>query len=555
MPTPRWVSAAGRKGDESFAVNALEGADARRADVVRVEEVGPADWLAVDAFRAYANGDADAALQRIASNALLAQAFGDGRTAWRCREVQVSALCSMGRLDDAVALAEELMAHYESTDQPAARLQVLGQLIMVRFARGEFERALDELTSALVGLSRLHRADRASASAFLTVANAASSAEMFELASAYLRRCADPARGGYGPFVRPMIDGTIARNESRWAARLELIGRPEEAAARYREALRAAVRAQAAHRAGHWQRVGRLYEGLAWTALGEPEVGRGALLQALGCERHALEPEDNLVLHLALARCCTDLGATAEARRHLAVAAALPDPTFSRQWRVTALSQAAELERVDHGDHPALEASRQAATLLAQGLWEERERRLEAVMVRMQMLELAEENERVGQAATEDALTGLGNRRRLDLAIRELSAADAAACLLFVDLDNFKATNDTFSHAIGDEVLKRLAVILREECREGDIVTRYGGDEFVLVLLGAPLRTGTRVAERIRGAVANHPWSHLAPGLAARVSIGVAEHRTGMSFEQVMAAADAALYVAKERGRDRVAVA
>ena len=177
-------------------------------------------------------------------------------------------------------------------------------------------------------------------------------------------------------------------------------------------------------------------------------------------------------------------------------------------------------------------------------------------MVRMQMLDLAQENERVGQAATEDPLTGLGNRRKLDAALRELTTQPTSpTCLLFIDLDCFKYVNDTFSHAIGDEVLRAVAVILQRESRERDVVARYGGDEFVVMLRGAALRTGAHVAERIRKAVASHQWGRIAPGLQVRVSVGVAEHRAGMTYEQLMAAADAAVYDAKEAGRDRVAVA
>jgi diguanylate cyclase (GGDEF)-like protein len=194
--------------------------------------------------------------------------------------------------------------------------------------------------------------------------------------------------------------------------------------------------------------------------------------------------------------------------------------------------------------------------LLANSLWEERERRLESVMVRMQMLQLAEENERVGHAATQDPLTGIGNRRRLDAALEELTSAPTVpTCLLFIDLDRFKDVNDTFSHVVGDEVLKAIGLILQRESRDRDVIARYGGDEFVVMLRGAPLRTGAHVGERIRKAVAAYPWKRIAPGLRVRVSIGVAEHRAGLTYDQLMAAADAAVYEAKQGGRDRVAVA
>jgi diguanylate cyclase (GGDEF)-like protein len=530
-----------------------------RGEIVRVGEYGPAHWLAFDSFRAFAQADPrdiSAGVCRIEANEALARAFGDERTGWRCRDILVSALKAAGRLDESVAVAEALMDYYAANGDTAARLQILGQLIVTRFARGEFERALDELTDGLAGLTQLREPDRASAAAFITVANAASSAEMFELASAQLRRGAQLVKATGDAFLNHMVAGITARNEARWGNRLEMIGRRDEAAARYREAMRAALRAQRDDLVGHWTRVGRLYEGFAWTCLGEPELGRATMLDAFDRDEAPMEAEDALVLRHGMARACTDLADTVEARRQLHLTSGLQDTTLSQQWQVAAVLQAADIESAEVGHHPGVTLARHAAVLLATSLWEERERRLESVMVRMQMLDLAEENERVGQAATEDPLTGLGNRRKLDGALRELTTTPTTpTCLLFIDLDRFKHVNDTFSHVIGDEVLKAVAMILQRESRERDVVARYGGDEFVVMLRGAPLRTGAHVGERIRKAVAAHPWGRIAPGLQARVSVGVAEHRPGMTYDQLMAAADAAVYDAKAGGRDRVAVA
>jgi diguanylate cyclase len=352
-----------------------------------------------------------------------------------------------------------------------------------------------------------------------------------------------------------LVDSSIARNDLRLAGRLEVIGRHDEANARYREVLRASIRTQHRDASAHGRRVGRLYEGYAWASLGEAELGRVALLEALGHSDAGLTPEDGVLLRLGLARACTALGLVDESRVHLQRATTLGDATFVHQWQVAIVLQAAEIERAHYGDHPGIDLAKQAAMLLANSLWEERERRLEAVMVRMQLLDLAEENERVEQVATEDPLTGLGNRRRLDIALLEMAADNGVGCLLFIDLDRFKAVNDTFSHAVGDEVLKTVAALLRTESRDSDVLARYGGDEFVVVLRETSLKAATRAGERIRAAVAEYPWWRLARGLSARVSVGVAEHRPGMTYDKVMGAADSALYAAKELGRDRVAVA
>jgi diguanylate cyclase (GGDEF)-like protein len=532
-----------------------------RGELTRVGESGPAYWLVLDSFGAANSGAGDAIIARIASNGALARALGDDETAMRCREIMVKALAAAGRPDDSIACAENLMEHYRSTGQSASRLQVLGQIIVARLARGDFERALDELTDALVELSRLGELTMASARALVTVANAASSAEMFEMASSQLRRATQVARRLDDPSLSRLVDSTIARNELRLAASLELLGRPDEATARYREALRAAVRTQAAESVNHWRRIdwrriGRLYEGYAWASLGEPELGRVALLEALGRNETAMDPEDTLILRLGLSRVCTALGLADEGRAHLQHTSGMRDATFSHQWQVAIMLQAAEVERVQHGEHPGIGLATDAARLLANSLWEERERRLEAVIVRMQMLDLAAENERVSHVATEDPLTGLGNRRRLDAALVEMGEdSPEPACVLFIDIDKFKGINDMFSHAIGDEVLKTVADVLRHESRDGDVLIRYGGDEFVVVLRDTSSPAAARVGERIRAAVATHPWWRTARGLETKVSVGVAEHVMGMTYDEVIGAADAALYEAKRLGRDRIAVA
>ncbi len=527
-----------------------------RREVVRIGSIGPASWLIRDSFRAFTDLLGEQSLHQIAANEWLARAFGDEESGWRCREIMVNALAANGRLDESLALAEDLAKHYLETDQSASRLQILGQTIAIRFARGEFERALDELAQGLAALARLGETTRAAASAFLTIANAASTADMFEMAASQLRRATEILRQVEVPVLARLVDSSIARNDLRLAGRLEVIGRYDEANARYREVLRSSIRTQQRDATAHGRRVGRLYEGYAWASLGEAELGRVALFEALGCEDEALNPEDTVLLRLGLARACAALGLVDESRLHLQHAANVGDPTFSHQWQVAIVLQAAEVERVQYGDHPGIDLAKQAGMLLANSLWEERERRLEAVMMRMQMLDLAEENERVEQVATEDPLTGLGNRRRLDLTLLDMAAdGNETGCLLFIDLDRFKDVNDTFSHAIGDEVLKTVAALLRTESRDSDVLVRYGGDEFVVVLRGTALKAATRAGERIRAAVADYPWWRLARGLSAHISVGVAEHRPGMTYEEVMSAADAALYSAKQLGRDRVAVA
>ena len=156
----------------------------------------------------------------------------------------------------------------------------------------------------------------------------------------------------------------------------------------------------------------------------------------------------------------------------------------------------------------------------------------------------------------EDALTGLANRRRLDQRLTESFALvqrhGRPLAVAVADLDHFKRVNDQHSHAIGDAVLKTLAGILQRQVRQTDLVARYGGEEFVLVLSETDDEAARVVCEKVRAAVADHPWSEVAPGLALTVSIGYCADTALDSAERMLAVADAELYAAKAAGRNCV---
>ncbi|HEY2628492.1 MAG TPA: GGDEF domain-containing protein, partial [Usitatibacter sp.] len=152
----------------------------------------------------------------------------------------------------------------------------------------------------------------------------------------------------------------------------------------------------------------------------------------------------------------------------------------------------------------------------------------------------------------------LANRRSWDDRLSEVVEAARGngerICIGIIDIDHFKSVNDLRSHQLGDEVLRVVAEMLREHCRERDICARYGGDEFTLCLVGANLDDALSVLERLRALVARHAWSRLHPALAVTVSVGVAEIFEGDTAATVMERIDLALYKAKEAGRDCVMV-
>ena len=161
----------------------------------------------------------------------------------------------------------------------------------------------------------------------------------------------------------------------------------------------------------------------------------------------------------------------------------------------------------------------------------------------------------VVQAIT-DPLTGAYNRRHLQeqLAQRVAPIAKAATgdALLAIDIDHFKRINDVHGHAVGDQVLCRMVNAIGARKRAGDLLFRTGGEEFVLLLPRVTLPAAQRVAEELRQRLAQ---ADLIPGEAVTVSIGISTLAPGQSVDAWMHAADTALYEAKNRGRNRIAVA
>jgi diguanylate cyclase (GGDEF)-like protein len=159
--------------------------------------------------------------------------------------------------------------------------------------------------------------------------------------------------------------------------------------------------------------------------------------------------------------------------------------------------------------------------------------------------------------ATKDALTGLANRRFLETNINPLLAGikrrKTSLGVLMCDMDFFKQVNDEYGHDVGDEVLKTLASIMQEAVRASDIVIRYGGEEFLILLTDCEMQMATEVAEKIRQAVEEQLFRVENISIRKTLSIGVSIYPIdGEGFWECVKHADIALYQAKDTGRNKV---
>jgi diguanylate cyclase (GGDEF)-like protein len=168
--------------------------------------------------------------------------------------------------------------------------------------------------------------------------------------------------------------------------------------------------------------------------------------------------------------------------------------------------------------------------------------------------------EKLREQALTDQLTGLGNRHYLEGYLsRELSRTlrrDASVCIAMLDLDHFKDFNDTYGHDAGDMLLHKLGDLLRNNLRQSDLKCRYGGEEFVIVLIDSPFTEVRERLEKIRELVKTIEIQHGKDRFGGvTLSIGLVEaHERDWTTSRLLRAADEALYAAKQAGRDRIVV-
>jgi len=346
----------------------------------------------------------------------------------------------------------------------------------------------------------------------------------------------------------------LAESNLRWAHEMERLGDPaydEEILRRRQEAKRWAAEANEvivrANLIGYWPMTGRM-----WLAASDFDADPAEAAVILKDCRDQLVKVGRLELAAIagayLAKAFASLGrideATEAAERSANDLPPTSDPPVEALVRHTAVRIVAE-----SGDAGAA-AGLQYARAITRGWWAERLRGLYAVRSALATHDLSIRHDAEWRAAREDPLTGVGNRRALDERMSAALESGRSVAVLAIDVDNLKVVNDSHGHACGDEVLRRVAQLLTEQCRAEDVVARAGGDEFVVVLDNPDERGANELVERIKAAAERVARGAIEPWFAMlRLSIGHASSTDGTPFSELLTAADSRMYQEKRRRR------
>ncbi|MDF2073402.1 GGDEF domain-containing protein [Ectopseudomonas mendocina] len=179
-----------------------------------------------------------------------------------------------------------------------------------------------------------------------------------------------------------------------------------------------------------------------------------------------------------------------------------------------------------------------------------------AVVLTLVSLVIRRYQQRIAALATTDSLTNLPNRRGFELhveqALQEAQRDSSPLCAVMLDLDNFKQINDRHGHLAGDEVLRSFAERLRAALRQSDILCRWGGEEFILLLKNTDRHAAHELAEKLRQHCADQRYPMDGEALQVTVSLGLSQWQPGEALHDLLGRTDRALYRAKQAGRDRV---
>jgi diguanylate cyclase (GGDEF)-like protein len=284
---------------------------------------------------------------------------------------------------------------------------------------------------------------------------------------------------------------------------------------------------------------------------GELEEAQATLERAVALADSLRVPDTVANIEAALAKVLHARGDFAAAYEHLLRSRELTAEVTRKadDHRVRALRVRFDVEQAER------EALRYRAQTQAQAEIIAELERTKAQLAR-RMDELERLNDEVVQLSKTDPLTGIANRRRMNETLTDLTIASARfgtpLSVAVFDIDEFKAINDRYGHEAGDDVLVTFAGLLRAHLRATDLAARLGGDEFVAIMPGVTADEALPACRRILAAVRGYPWHTTVSGLAATVTIGIADGTGLRDSDEILRQADAALYRGKNAGRNTV---